>query len=196
MEKVRNFLDKVLKKPEEKLSILNRSVLIVLSAMSIYYGLRTMFKGREVMIYEPYYGLVYTEQKSFLGGLAIIFVGIFGAYVLSLFIESFLELVKNSRKDEVKLVVEPVVEQLTEEIAEDIKTDEDTATREAMIKYYTQIPTIGRKMAEKLYDTFGTNLGAAVRENQFDVVNIKGLSKKSVDEIYKFFYGENNNGGN
>lgn len=190
MEKVRNFLDKVLKKPEEKLSILNRSVLIVLSAMSIYYGLRTMFKGREVMIYEPHYGLVYTEQKSFLGGLWIIFAGIFGAYVLSLFIESFLELVKNSRKDEVKLVVEPVVEQLTEEITKDIKNEEDTATREAMIKYYMTIPTIGRKIAERLYDEFGTGLGMAIRENQLDVVKIKGLSQKSVDEIYKFFYGE------
>ena len=191
MEKVRDFLDKVLKKPEEKLSILNRSVLIVLSAMSIYYGLRTMFKGREVMIYEPHYGLVYTEQKSFLGGLWIIFAGIFGAHVLSLFIESFLELVKNSRKDEVKLVVEPVVEQLTEEITADIKNNEDTATREAMIKYYMTIPTIGRKIAERLYDEFGTGLGMAVRENHFDVVKIKGLSQKSIDEIYKFFYGEN-----
>lgn len=195
MEKVREFLDKVLSRPEEKLSILNRSVLIVLSAMSIFYGLRTMFWGREVMIYEPYYGLVYTEQKSFLGGLAIIFVGIFGAYVLSLVIEAFLELIKNSRKDEVKLVVEPVnTEQLKDEITEDIKHEEDSATKEAMVKYYQMIPGVGRKMAERLYDAFGTGLGTAVRENQLDVTNIKGLSSKTVDEIYKFFYGENKEG--
>lgn len=185
LEKVRNFLDRVLGRPEEKLSILNRSVLIVLSAISTYYGLRTMFKGREVMVYEPYYGLVYTKQKSFLGGLLMIIVGIFGAYVLSLFIEAFIVLVKNSRKteEEIKLVV------ANDDIILEEQEDDDTGTKEAMIKYYQMIPGVGRKMAEKLYDNFGTGLGSAIRSNPDELENIKGLNKKTLEEIYKFFYG-------
>ncbi len=182
MEKFKNLLEKVLYRPEEKLAILNRVILVAGCLLSLYHGIKMMFWGRMVMVYEPFYGLVYNSQKSFLGGLFVAIAGILGTYIFSLFLESFLQLIKNTRKDDCCKCDDNCD---CNEVEETKKNEEDT--KQAMVKYYMMIPGVGQKMAEKLYDSFGSELSVVAKTRKEELDGIKGLSDKVKEEICKFF---------
>lgn len=182
MEKFKNLLEKVLYRPEEKLAILNRVILVAGCLLSLYHSIKMMFWGRMVMVYEPFYGLVYNSQKSFLGGLFVAIAGILGTYIFSLFLESFLQLIKNTRKDDCCKCEDNYD---CNEVEETKKNEEDT--KQAMVKYYMMIPGVGQKMAEKLYDSFGSELSVVAKTRKEELDGIKGLSDKVKEEICKFF---------
>ena len=64
---------------------------------------------------------------------------------------------------------------------------ESQVDRDATIRLYESIPSVGPKTAAKLFDEFSDNLGKTVKENPELLEKVRGLTDKNREELSKFF---------